>query len=83
MDTVATTLRSRAYRSLFAAQVVALLGTGLLTVALSLLAYDIAPGSAGAVVSASSDRGMVQAGRRGAGRSCTERCTGRCVRQLV
>lgn len=42
--------RDAAYRRLFAAQVVALLGTGLLTVALSLLAYDVAPGSAGAVV---------------------------------
>lgn len=50
MDTVASTLRGRAYRSLFAAQVVALLGTGLLTVALSLLAYDVAPSSAGSVV---------------------------------
>lgn len=43
-------LRDRSYRNLFTAQVVALLGTGLLTVALSLLAYDVAPGSAGAVV---------------------------------
>ena len=43
-------LQDRAYRSLLAAQVVALLGTGLLTVALSLLAYDVAPGAAGAVV---------------------------------
>lgn len=38
------------YRQLLIAQVVALLGTGLLTVALSLLAFDVAPGSAGAVV---------------------------------
>lgn len=46
-----TGLLSRvAYRRLFAAQVVALLGTGLLTVALSLLAYDVAPDGAGAVV---------------------------------
>ncbi len=35
---------------LFAAQVVALLGTGLLTVALGLLAYDLAGASAGAVL---------------------------------
>lgn len=35
---------------LFAAQVVALLGTGLLTVALSLLAYDLAGAAAGAVL---------------------------------
>jgi Na+/melibiose symporter-like transporter len=43
-------LAQPAYRRLFLAQVVALLGTGLLTVALSLLAFDVAPGSAGAVV---------------------------------
>lgn len=38
------------YRRLFSAQVVALLGTGLLTVALSLLAYDLAGAQAGAVL---------------------------------
>lgn len=38
------------YRNLFAAQVVALLGTGLATVALGLLAYDLAGGNAGAVL---------------------------------
>ncbi|MFD9355768.1 MFS transporter [Streptomyces sp. NPDC060031] len=43
-------LRNRTYRRLFAAQVVALVGTGLATVALSLLAYDIADGSASAVL---------------------------------
>ena len=43
-------LRSRAYRSLFAAQVIALIGTGLLTVALGLLAYDLAGAQAGAVL---------------------------------
>ena len=43
-------LQRHAYRSLLSAQVVALLGTGLLTVALSLLAYDVAPEAAGAVV---------------------------------
>lgn len=36
-----------AYRRLFAAQVVALLGTGLLTVALGLLAFDLAGSDAG------------------------------------
>ena len=35
-------LSNRTYRHLFAAQVVALIGTGLLTVALGLLAYRIA-----------------------------------------
>ena len=35
-------LANRAYVRLFSAQVVALLGTGLLTVALGLLAYDVA-----------------------------------------
>ncbi|MGQ7794059.1 MFS transporter [Faunimonas sp. B44] len=38
------------YARLFTAQVVALLGTGLLTVALGLLAYDLAGESAGAVL---------------------------------
>jgi MFS family permease len=46
----ASALRHRTYRQLFAAQVVALVGTGLLTVALSLLAFEVSPGSAGAVV---------------------------------
>ena len=41
---------NRAYRHLFAAQVIALLGTGLLTVALGLLAFDLAGESAGAVL---------------------------------
>ncbi|MFI1379791.1 MFS transporter [Embleya sp. NPDC020886] len=43
-------LRNRTYRHLFTAQVVALLGTGLATVALSLLAYDIAGDDASAVL---------------------------------
>lgn len=43
-------LRVAAYRQLFTAQVVALLGTGLLTVALGLLAFDLAGGQAGAVL---------------------------------
>ncbi|WP_035772984.1 MFS transporter [Arthrobacter sp. Br18] len=43
-------LRVSAYRNLFIAQVVALLGTGLLTVALGLLAFDLAGGRAGAVL---------------------------------
>ncbi|MFF0729208.1 MFS transporter [Streptomyces sp. NPDC004134] len=43
-------LRNRTYRHLFAAQVVALVGTGLATVALSLLAYDLAGGNASAVL---------------------------------
>jgi MFS family permease len=43
-------LAVRAYRKLFFAQVVALLGTGFLTVALGLLAYDLAGGQAGAVL---------------------------------
>ncbi|MCK7641895.1 MFS transporter [Corynebacterium sp. CCM 8835] len=43
-------LRHRTYRRLFTAQVVALVGTGLLTVALGLLAYDIAGGDAGLVL---------------------------------
>lgn len=43
-------LRNRTYRGLFTAQVVALTGTGLATVALSLLAYDIAGDHASAVL---------------------------------
>ncbi|WP_159062474.1 MFS transporter, partial [Streptomyces caniscabiei] len=43
-------LRQRAYRRLFVAQVVALVGTGLATVALGLLAYDLAGADAGSVL---------------------------------
>lgn len=43
-------LRHRRFRRLFTAQVVALVGTGLLTVALGLLAYDVAGSHAGAVL---------------------------------
>ncbi|MFJ9772298.1 MFS transporter [Kitasatospora sp. NPDC101157] len=45
-----TVLRNRTYRHLFTAQVVALTGTGLATVALSLLAYSIAGSNASAVL---------------------------------
>ncbi|WP_435527857.1 MFS transporter [Microbacterium aurantiacum] len=43
-------LRNGTYAKLFAAQVIALLGTGLLTVALGLLAFDIAGDAAGSVL---------------------------------
>ncbi len=43
-------LANRTYRHLFGAQVIALTGTGLLTVALGLLAYQLAGGEAGAVL---------------------------------
>ena len=43
-------LRSRTYCHLFAAQVIALLGTGLATVALGLVAYQLAGAQAGAVL---------------------------------
>lgn len=43
-------LRQSQFRRLFIAQVVALVGTGLATVALALLAYDIAGAEAGAVL---------------------------------
>ncbi|GJE02834.1 hypothetical protein GMJLKIPL_4783 [Methylobacterium isbiliense] len=43
-------LANRTYKHLFAAQVVALVGTGLLTVALGLLAYRLAGANAGAVL---------------------------------
>ncbi|GIL02066.1 MAG: MFS transporter [Alphaproteobacteria bacterium] len=45
-----TILANRAYRHLFAAQIVALLGTGLATVALALLAFELAGDEAGAVL---------------------------------
>jgi MFS family permease len=43
-------LANRTYRHLFAAQVIALAGTGLMTVALALLAYQLAGPDAGAVL---------------------------------
>ncbi|CAG1014919.1 MAG: MFS transporter [Rhizobiaceae bacterium] len=43
-------LKNRTYSHLFAAQVIALVGTGLLTVALGLLAFDLAGENAGAVL---------------------------------
>lgn len=47
---VFSVLANRTYRHLFLAQLIALIGTGLATVALGLLAFDIAGGSAGAVL---------------------------------
>jgi MFS family permease len=49
-STVLAVLRHRTYRHLFAAQVIALTGTGLATVALSLLAFDLAGADAAAVL---------------------------------
>lgn len=43
-------LKNRTYAALFSAQVIAVLGTGLLTVALGLLAYDLAGAQAGVVL---------------------------------
>ena len=43
-------LANRAYRRLFTAQVIALMGTGLSSIALALLAYDLAGGEAGVVL---------------------------------
>lgn len=43
-------LANRTYRHLFAAQVIALIGTGMMTVALGLLAFKIAGDNAGAVL---------------------------------
>lgn len=43
-------LRNRVYRALLSAQVIALLGTGLLTVALGLLAFDLAGDAAGLIL---------------------------------
>ena len=46
----ANPLHNASFRKLFAAQVIALVGTGLSTVALTLLAYDLAGGNAAAVL---------------------------------
>lgn len=43
-------LKHPTYAKLFSAQIIALIGTGLLTVALGLLAFDIAGGNAGSVM---------------------------------
>jgi MFS family permease len=43
-------LADRTYRHLFAAQVLSLVGTGLMTVALGLLAFELAGAEAGAVL---------------------------------
>lgn len=47
---MASVLANQTYRNLLGAQVIALVGTGLATVALGLLAYDIAGADAGAVL---------------------------------
>jgi MFS family permease len=52
VGSVLSVLRNVTYRRLFSAQIVALLGTGLLTVALGLLAFDLAGSNAGAVMGA-------------------------------
>ncbi|MDG1463241.1 MAG: MFS transporter, partial [Gammaproteobacteria bacterium] len=46
----ASPLRNLAFQRLFAAQIIALVGTGFTTVALTLLAYDLAGGNAGIVL---------------------------------
>jgi len=50
MPSLLTPLRHPVYRRLLVAQIVALFGTGLATVALGLLAYDLAGADAGAVL---------------------------------
>lgn len=45
-------LRHRSYRHLFLAQVIALLGTGFTTIALALLAHELAAGNAGLILGA-------------------------------
>lgn len=45
-----TVLNNKTYRNLFAAQILSLMGSGLATVALGLLAYDLAGANAGAVL---------------------------------
>jgi len=50
VNKTASPLANADFRKLFTAQVIALVGTGLTTVALTLLAYDIAGGNAGVVL---------------------------------
>lgn len=50
MPELLTPLTDKVYRRLFTAQVIALIGTGLSTIALALLAYDLAGDNAGTVV---------------------------------
>lgn len=49
-DPTIAVLKNPSYAKLFSAQIIALLGTGLLTVVLGLLAFDIAGGNAGMVM---------------------------------
>ncbi|MEM7217366.1 MAG: MFS transporter [Pseudomonadota bacterium] len=49
-STLVSALRVPTYRKVFAAQVIALLGTGLATIALGLLAFDLAGAAAGEVL---------------------------------
>jgi len=56
-------LSNRTYRHLFLAQVVALIGTGLATVALGLLAFDLAGENAGAVLGTALASGLLRARR--------------------
>jgi len=50
MSATSSPFRNPAFRKLFAAQIIALVGTGLSTVALTLLAYDLVGGDAGVVL---------------------------------
>lgn len=43
-------LKNTTYRHLFLAQVIALIGTGLITIALALQAYDLAKGEASCIL---------------------------------
>ena len=58
-------LANRTYRHLFLAQIIALVGTGLATVALGLLAFEIAGADAGAAAASAHTR-------RVRPRSCTK-----------
>jgi len=58
-----TVLKHRTYRRLFVAQVIALVGTGLMTVALGLLAYDLAGERAGVVLGTALAIKMIEIGR--------------------
>jgi hypothetical protein len=72
-------LRHREFRHLFAAQVVALLGTGLATVALALLAFELAGERAGQVLGTALAIKMwcTSCWRRSPARWCRRACASR------
>ena len=77
-------LNNRTYRHLFTAQVIALVGTGLMTVALGLLAYELAGADAGAVLgTALAIKMLAYAGVAPVAQAFAERLAYRSLRRVV